>query len=243
MGGKGRRRREKNYRAAHGGDNRLPPPPDFSKVDALPTKLRKIMSFNTLPDNDTVDPEKKRKTVEGDAEKAKNGFVQRRVRKDDLNLSEVNSEGDIHLLPAPSHSDSDDDKSMPDMQDEEKKKNKKKRKRKQAEDLRFDTIVGKSRTSEKRSQRKKKYLQAKKKKHNKSESGTGLDFPGREQVKFGDVVQAPPKLIAVPKVRNLHDASKERLRLQAVEAYRNRKGWKSRPGLELPPPVTSIPSL
>lgn len=45
MGGKGRRRREKNYRAAHGGYSRLPPPPNPSQVDALPSKLRKIMSF------------------------------------------------------------------------------------------------------------------------------------------------------------------------------------------------------
>lgn len=34
-------------------------------------------------------------------------------------------------------------------------------------------------------------------------------------------------------------ASHERLRLQAVEAYRKRKGWESRPGIKLPPPVTS----
>lgn len=47
MGGKGRRRREKNYRAAHGGPARLPPPPDPSQVEALPSKLRKIMSFTT----------------------------------------------------------------------------------------------------------------------------------------------------------------------------------------------------
>lgn len=45
MGGKGIRRREKNYRAAHGGSSRLPPPPDPSSVDAVPSKLRKIMSL------------------------------------------------------------------------------------------------------------------------------------------------------------------------------------------------------
>lgn len=45
MGGKGRKRREKNYRSAHGGHNRLPPAPDPSQVDAMPSKLRKIMSF------------------------------------------------------------------------------------------------------------------------------------------------------------------------------------------------------
>ncbi|KAE9463075.1 hypothetical protein C3L33_05016, partial [Rhododendron williamsianum] len=45
MGGKGRKRREKNYRAAHGGNSRLPPPPKPSSVDALPSKLRAIMAF------------------------------------------------------------------------------------------------------------------------------------------------------------------------------------------------------
>jgi len=35
------------------------------------------------------------------------------------------------------------------------------------------------------------------------------------------------------------NASQERLRLQAIEEYRSRKGWKSRPGSYLPPSVTS----
>lgn len=47
MGGKGRRRREKNYKAAHGGYSRLPPPPKSSQVDALPSKLRKLISFTS----------------------------------------------------------------------------------------------------------------------------------------------------------------------------------------------------
>jgi len=46
MGGKGKRRREKNYRAAHGGYSGLPPPPNPSQLDALPSKLRQIMSFS-----------------------------------------------------------------------------------------------------------------------------------------------------------------------------------------------------
>jgi len=48
MGGKGRRRREKNYRAAHGGSHSLlPPPPKSSQVDALPSKLRKLISLTS----------------------------------------------------------------------------------------------------------------------------------------------------------------------------------------------------
>ncbi|WVZ04832.1 hypothetical protein V8G54_018178 [Vigna mungo] len=49
MGGKGKRRREKNYRAAHGGYSGLPPPPNPSQLDALPSKLRQIMSFSQDP--------------------------------------------------------------------------------------------------------------------------------------------------------------------------------------------------
>lgn len=44
-----------------------------------------------------------------------------------------------------------------------------------------------------------RYLDAKKKKHKKADEEEILNFPGREQIKFGDVVQAPPKL-TVPKV-------------------------------------------
>lgn len=45
MGGKGQRRREKNFVAAHGGHTRLPPAPKAGDLDALPSKLRKIMDF------------------------------------------------------------------------------------------------------------------------------------------------------------------------------------------------------
>jgi hypothetical protein len=44
-----------------------------------------------------------------------------------------------------------------------------------------------------------RYLDAKKKKHKKEDEDETPNFPGREQIKFGDVVQAPPKLTA-PKV-------------------------------------------
>lgn len=49
MGGKGKKRREKNYLASHGGPARLPPPPDRSKQDALPSKLRVLMNYTSPP--------------------------------------------------------------------------------------------------------------------------------------------------------------------------------------------------
>lgn len=43
----------------------------------------------------------------------------------------------------------------------------------------------------------------------------------------------------VKALKNVQDASKERVRVKAIEAYRQRKGWNARPGIQLPPPVTS----
>lgn len=122
------------------------------------------------------------------------------------------------------------------------KKKKKKRKNKKADDLRFETVGAPGGAGSQRKERKKQRLEARKKKHKKPRTDEDDDFPGHEQIKFGDVVEAPPKLIAVPKAfKKTQDASQERLRLQAVDAYRKRKGWASRPGVQLPPPVTTSP--
>lgn len=43
-------------------------------------------------------------------------------------------------------------------------------------------------------------LETRKKKNKKSREEED-EFPGREEIKFGDVVVAPPKLITVPKVQ------------------------------------------
>lgn len=40
----------------------------------------------------------------------------------------------------------------------------------------------------------------KKNKHKKAKTGGDGDFPGREEIKFGEVVEAPPKLVGLPKV-------------------------------------------
>nr|XP_023920303.1 uncharacterized protein LOC112031824 [Quercus suber] len=126
------------------------------------------------------------------------------------------------------------------VQNSTSEKKKKKRKRKQVNDLRFETPMENSDTRLKRRERKKKYLEEKKKKHKKAKTGEELDFPGREKIKFGEVVEAPPKLTSVPKAfKNAQNASQERIRLQTIEAYRSRKGWASRPGIQLPSPVTT----
>ncbi|KAK9147619.1 hypothetical protein Scep_006376 [Stephania cephalantha] len=243
MGGKGQRRREKNYRAAHGGDHtaRLPPPPKPTDVDALPSKLRRIIDFTA------------RESVKVSSA---NDGEQKRKRKDLVNVTPqllhllllsfcvvvvffrkpgLGEEGFSEKLTNPKNK----DRSNGIAQEDEHDKKKAKRKRKQGEDLRFESltqVLGS--TSTKRKERKKKYLEAKKQKNKKAKL-EDADFPGHEKIKFGDIVEAPPKLSVVPKVlKTVQDASQERLRLQAVEAYRKRKGWESRPGVQLPGPVS-----
>lgn len=232
MGGKGRRRREKNYLAAHGGPARLPPPPDPSQVDALPSKLRKLISFtSTLDGSDKIaknGPDERRNS-EGHADARKKHDGENESKRESIGIKNGGDDemrriesGDEILL------------------NQKTDKRKKKRKREEVKDLRFLALEN-SGTHSKRKERKKKYVEAKKKRHKKAKTEEDLDFPGCEKIKFGDVVEAPPKLVTVPKALKT-DASKERLRLQAIEAYRNRKGWTSRPGLQLPP-VSTSPSL
>ncbi|MCD9560344.1 hypothetical protein HAX54_018966 [Datura stramonium] len=227
MGGKGKKRREKNYRAAHGGTTRLPPPPTTSSIDAIPSKLRHIMAFSGDGKASSNNADRKKVVDGGGRANGKRLHSEEQVqanggnkRKDDKNsLSAVGAaESNTH------------------------QKRNKKRKRKEVKDLRFETAeLGI--TSSKRKERKKQRLAEMKKKHKKANTDEDMDFPGREEIKFGEVVEAPPKLVAVPKAfkNNAHDASKERLRLQAVEAYRQRKGWTSRLGIQISPPVTESP--
>ncbi|KZV41608.1 hypothetical protein F511_15377 [Dorcoceras hygrometricum] len=220
MGGKGQRRREKNFRAAHGGSARLPPPPDPSSLDVLPAKLRKIMSLagaEKKPSNATKIQAgggvEKRILSREECDSTSRGT--KRVRNDPNTSARQMDHGDQMLQ----HS---------------SREKKKKRKRRGVKDLRFEGSEGLSHTVSKRKERKKERLEARKKKQ-KARSEEAEDFKGHEEIKFGEVVKAPPKLIAVPKVlKTTQDASQERLRLQAVDAYRKRKGWTSRLGVQLP---------
>lgn len=219
MGGKGKRRRERNYKAAHGGFSRLPPPPNPSSVDALPSKLRQLISLTSGSGGKVAADVEKRKKRVADKKEHLNGDSQEDGEevvdeKEDMLSQEDNGAN---------------------------KKLKTKRKRNQVTDLRFqEEVLG---VGSKRRERKKKYLEERKKRLKKGKTGENLEFPGQEKVKFGDIVQAPPKLVKIPKAfKTGQDASKERLRLKAVEAYRQRKGWDSRPGVHLPPPVTTSQS-
>ncbi|XP_047176916.1 protein PXR1 isoform X1 [Vigna umbellata] len=230
MGAKGKRRREKNYRAAHGGYSGLPPPPKPSQLDALPSKLRQIMSFSQRP-NGANGSSKNQNNDDGHAQNKTTSKDKGDVRTKDVKEGNTNEQ-----LKELQHMDKSEEQLMESGAIDKKKK---KRKRKEVKDLRFEMEVDKTSSQLKRRERKKKYLEAKKKKHKKSHEEE-MDFPGQEKIEFGDIVQAPPKLSVPP--RAFKNASQERLRLQAIEEYRSRKGWTSRPGNHLPPPFTTMDS-
>ncbi|KAL1223622.1 hypothetical protein V5N11_019356 [Cardamine amara subsp. amara] len=232
MGGKGKKRREKNYLASHGGPARLPPPPDRSKQDALPSKLRILMNYTSPSPLDSTKQsvEKKEKKTKAGVDATKNVKAESEIKSE----AKVVEENKAEDYTTSSDQENDGDDIMVNKGDEKKKK---KRKRNQMTDLRFENQLAELDGRSKRKERKKKYWEAKKQKKNqgKTEDTLRENFPKHEQIRFGDVVQAPPKLAVVPKVRkSTMTASKERQRLEAIEAYRSRKGWTSRPGFEIP---------
>lgn len=237
MVGKGKRRREKNYRAAHGGHSLLPPPPHPSSLDALPSKLRHLMSFTNSSQLGSAKTSASNEQRTGGGVGSGNKKLHSKDKLDSKSTGirgEDNDGSSVTLQ----HMDHDDEI----FQNSTPEKRKRTKKRKRVSDLRFEALE-ESGVGQKRKERKKKRLEAMKKKHKKAKTEENEDFPGCEKIKFGDVVQAPPKLVAIPKaLKSSQDASQERLRLKAVEAYRNRKGWASRPGIDLPPPILTPPS-
>lgn len=231
MGGKGRRRREKNYQAAHGGHSRLPPPPSASSVDAVPSKLRKLMDFVNSPHPGlakTAMSSELRNASDGDIHTDKKLNSKQKLQSRSSEIKDDPKNEDSVVAP---FEDQDDDFTNTAGSEEKRKKTKK---RKRATDLRFETLEGAGLGSGRR-ERKKKRLKERKEKQKKARSDEKDDFPRHEQIKFGDIVQAPPKLLAIPKgSKAFQDASHERLRLRAIEAYRNRKGIKSRTDISVP---------
>lgn len=240
MGGKGKRRREKNFLAAHGGNTRLPPPPKATDIDALPTKLRLLMDFMSPSPPSTKIPQS-----QGNAARAS------KDAKNESRKEGPNSNQNEHSTVAPKFKEQDNHENVTTLEHKGHNNNKstddkgkRKRKRKAAEDLRFqNTNQDLATTSLSKRERRKKYLEARKKKHKKGKTDESPDFPVREEIEFGEVVEAPPKMLTLPKGKKTSvTASHERLRLQAVEAYRNRKGWASRPGIQVPPVTANLSS-
>ncbi|KMZ58888.1 hypothetical protein ZOSMA_72G00500 [Zostera marina] len=228
MGGKGQRRREKNFLQSHGGDKRLPPPPNLKEIHAIPSKLRRLIE---LRDVDFKNPS---------SLKSRN----RDTKKDQENPLQKGKHGDDGAHGKKVVVAVEDNNGVNETQGDEKKK--KKRKRKTFDELHVQSLSLTSDQPITRRKRKKEYLDARKKKNKDKKLNKKDDvgqFPGHEDIKFGEVVQGPPKL-SIPKRFALHNASNERLRLKAIEAYRERRRSDSRPGFHFPngilqPPLSS----
>ncbi|KAK1325088.1 hypothetical protein QJS10_CPA01g02609 [Acorus calamus] len=91
-----------------------------------------------------------------------------------------------------------------------------------------------------RRDRKKRYLDARKKKNKKAKTDDIPEFPQHEKIKFGEVVEAPPKLVVPKALNTARNASHERLRLHEIDANKQHKGRAAMPGV--PHPVTGAPS-
>ncbi|XP_008778656.2 uncharacterized protein LOC103698423 [Phoenix dactylifera] len=231
MGGKGRRRREKNYQAAHGGVTRLPPPPKLKELEALPSKLRKIMEFKNPS---STKPGSLRSSEDSRNERRKGGAAGEKEKK--ANPKDVHSSAGVNVRRGENFEKtaSDEHKNDKDATTNSSINNdsQQKRKRKAVNDFRFQELD--QAASHVRKKKRKEYLEAKKKKHKKAKTDDVPNFPGREDIKFGEIVEAPPRLSLPKALKKPLDASRERMRLQAIEAYRNRRGWTSRPGIQLP---------
>ncbi|XP_062227931.1 uncharacterized protein LOC133926159 [Phragmites australis] len=224
MPGKGQRRREKNYRAAHGGDSRLAPPPKQRELEAIPSKLRRLIAFQNKHNANASSGGGGAPGKQDDGAGKNKPAKDKKTKKQTLETT-VDSK--------PAENKGEDGPAANENVNVEESKGKRKRKRGKAMDLRFKELDEKASISKK--QKRKKYLDEKKKKRKSNKVEILPDFPGREKVKFGEVVEAPPKL-SFPKVKSPLDASREILRKEAIENYRNIKGWTSRPGLQLPTP-------
>ncbi|KQK19700.1 uncharacterized protein LOC100825992 [Brachypodium distachyon] len=228
MTGKGVRRREKNYRAAHGGDARMPPPPKQRELDALPSKLRRLIAIQNMQSGGgKAGAAASSGVTPGSGKQDADGTGKNKASKDKKTKKQAALEtaADGKAAEVRGEGGPEDEENV--NADESKRK----RKRGKAVDLRFKELDAAVSVSKK--QKRKKHLDEKKKKRKGGKVETLVDFPGREKVKFGDIVQAPPKL-SFPKLKSPLDASRERIRKEVVEKYRNIKGWTSRPGLQLP---------
>eukprot|EP01018_Ginkgo_biloba_P016137 Gb_31695 [translate_table: standard] len=238
MGCKGRRRREKNYRAAHGGHAPLAPPPTSKDIDAIPSKLRRIIQLRNSSDSKLLPSgggarhgPHKSSQFGNEKSKEKQGGKHISATVPDL---KKNHAGETKVI-CEEFQNKHNAIEQPVGQSSSSK-----RKWKQGDELRLLLESQNIAPAGKRKrERKKKYLEAKKKKHKRTKNDDAVEFPQHEKIQFGEVVKAPPKLEFPKKVtmemKTRQDVSQERLRLQAIEDYRHRKGWTSRPGSHVPP--------
>jgi len=228
--GKGRKRRESNFKASHD-VKEMAPPPITKDINAVPAKLRRIMQFRETGNpgsvnlNTGADIGLSKKQVKDSIE----------TRKENRNVKEKKDE-------APGTSAPNDSKlgKVDGQIAENASKPSSKRKRENEELLQLAEKIKAHPVKTKINDRKKKFLEEKKKKRLSNAVVQALmNAPKKDHVAFGEVVQAPPQLTFPEKnklrVKEAKPASMERVRLQVIEAYRQRKGTKT--GLERGLPV------
>lgn len=234
--GKGRRRRQANYLAAHGGHTALPTPPSASDVAALPSKLRRIISLKASSPHglSSLDSSKSQsksvtKNLHGSKWTTEKQHKRCKVEKQEK-TSKVQKQDDSFLKTADGGEVLQSEVSAPIQ-----------KKRKREEEL--EALFEKFKATPIRiglNDRKKRYLQEKKNKKKKlvhfDSTEPNHSLHKQEKISFGDIVDAPPKLSFPKKQKN---ASEERLRQEAIATYRQKKNWFSRPGSHQPPPLAN----
>nr|XP_024360353.1 uncharacterized protein LOC112274813 isoform X2 [Physcomitrium patens] len=184
--GKGRKRREANFKASHpDAMPRLAPPPDLKDINAVPAKLRKIMQFKEIGNlvnkhsGATIGHSKNQGKDFKDSKEKKVGAPGTKV--DDKKAAPASNnptQGTVNGEAA-----------------EETPKPLSKRKREHEELLQLAEKIKAPSARAGISEKRKKYLEEKKKKKLKnSDVQALLNQPKRDHVKFGDIVQAPPEL-------------------------------------------------
>lgn len=222
--GKGRTRREANFKASHD-VKELAPPPAATDLFAVPAKLRRIMQFN-----ETKNPV----NVKNGADSGQNKKQAKDNRESKLENKNTKAKKEEAPGTPAALKDNKDGQGA-----ENASKPSSKRKREHEELLQLAEKIKAKPAKAKISDRKKRFLEEKKKKKLSNATVQALmNAPKKDHVAFGEVVQAPPQLAFPEKnkaIKEAHSAEIEKMRLQAIEAYRQRKGAKT--GLGKGPPA------
>ncbi|KAL3675302.1 hypothetical protein R1sor_025250 [Riccia sorocarpa] len=223
-----KRKTDVDFKDAHSTVSELAPPPVGRDIMAIPAKLRRIMELkNAVASGEKHNPNAyKRQRSEGSKASEKKKDKKRKLNDKENSKS---SEGDEDKNDAAAA-----------------KKTKLSRAEEEIKMLnaRFDRKAGVKPKST--GEKWKSYLNEKKKKKKRGKNSIEEGLPEmhkHEKIAFGEVVQAPPKLTFPQKAAKIKEKEKgngdqtllrERLRLQAIESYRQRKKWAERPGQKLP---------
>ncbi|KAG0607711.1 hypothetical protein M758_8G048700 [Ceratodon purpureus] len=223
--GKGRKRREANFKASHpDAVARLAPPPATKDISAVPSKLRRIMQFReagvagNVNAGADVGHSKKQAKESRESKHAKEETKNSKAKKEEAPGTSVSNSG--KQATADGQVAGSNTKPL------------NKRRREHEELLQLAEKIKANPVRTVLSDREKKYLEEKKKKRLKNTTVQALlNEPKRDHVAFGDIVQAPPELAFPAKdkvtMKEAKPASIERVRLQVIEAYRQRKGTKA----------------